>query len=77
MTNPEDIQHDANVDPESSTDEATADANLEAAGEELAGADYQARLREFDKVESSPVVSLPVKSSQLDESDFKVQSPGG
>lgn len=76
MTNPEGTQQDAELDPESSTDEATADGNEEP-WEKGAAADYQTRLQEFDQVESVPVVSLPVESSQLDESDLKVQPPGG
>ncbi len=76
MTNPEDTHQDAELDPESSTEEATADVN-EKPSEEVATADYQTRLREFDNVESVPVVSLPVESSQLDESDLEVQAPGG
>ena len=66
---------DAELDSASSTDEATAEVNEEP-WEEAATADYETRLREFDAVESTPVVSLPVQSSQLDESDLKMPSPG-
>lgn len=68
---------DAEVDSASPTDEATAEIN-EVQWEEAATADYQARMRDFDEVESTPVVSLPVQKSQLDEdeSDLKMPSPG-
>lgn len=86
MTEPEATQQEADLNPESSTDEATADVNEEssesgfdpeAATEEGVNADYQERLAEFDEVESTPVVSVPVPTSELDESDLKVQGPGG
>lgn len=87
MTNPEAIQQDTERDPESPTDETTTDieetgeeeakTGIEKAGEEGVAADYQTRIREFDEVESSaPVVSVPVQSSQLEESDLKIQPPG-
>ncbi|MGH3981221.1 MAG: hypothetical protein ACREX8_17635 [Gammaproteobacteria bacterium] len=68
------------------TDEASADdvpsvddtAGFDAeAAQEGVTAEYQERLREFDEVESVPVDSVPVPSSELDESDLKLQSPGG
>ncbi len=46
-------------------------------GEEGVAADYETRLREFDEVESTPVVSVPVQSSQLEKDDLEVQAPGG
>ncbi|MDQ4092141.1 MAG: hypothetical protein M3143_01600 [Actinomycetota bacterium] len=100
MTNPEDSQQDAELNPESPTDETTASVTDEASGghkasdaegasdaEETSGfdaeaaqegvtADYQERIREFDEVESVPVTSVPVPSSELDDSDLEVQSPG-
>ncbi|HVE95802.1 MAG TPA: hypothetical protein VNA67_02280 [Pseudonocardiaceae bacterium] len=108
MTNPEDSQQGAELNPESPTDETTAGVTDEASGadeassvgqkasdaegasdaEETTGfdaeaaqegvtADYQERIREFDEVESVPVTSMPVPTSELDESDLKVESPGG
>ena len=107
MTNPEDSHQDAELNPESPTDETTAGVTDEASGADEAGsvgkkasdaqasdagettgfdaeaaqegvtADYQERIREFDEVESVPVTSVPVPSSELDESDLKVESPGG
>ncbi|MGH4013949.1 MAG: hypothetical protein ACRDSL_08495 [Pseudonocardiaceae bacterium] len=74
MTDPEDTQQDAALDSESSTDEAAADVDEEQ-WVEAATADYQARLREFENVESTPVVSLPGDSSQLGEGDLEVQPP--
>ena len=84
MTEPEGTPQDTELDPKSSTDEPTADAN-EATGEEgttadykegaaeKAAADYQERMAEFDKVETSvPVVSVPVESRELDKSDLEV-----
>ncbi len=84
MTESEGTPQDAELDPESSTEEATVDVNQEAGeegvaadyqeeGEEKATADYQTRLEEFDNVESSvPVVALPVESRDLDKSDLEV-----
>jgi hypothetical protein len=47
-------------------------------GDALLTADYETRMREFDNVETAtPVVSLPVESSDLDDSDLKVTPPGG
>jgi hypothetical protein len=67
---------DVEPDVGSSTDETSGTVNEEP-WEEAATADYQTRLDEFDNVESStPVVSLPVTSSELAESDLKVQQPG-
>jgi hypothetical protein len=92
MTSPEAAQPEAELDSESSTDEATTDVNEttdvdeessdsgydpEAATEEGVAADYQERLREFDAVDTVPVASVPVRSSELDESDLEVQPPGG
>ncbi len=84
MTEPEGTPQGAELDPKSSTDEATADVN-QAAGEEgvtadyqeeaeeKASADYQTRLEEFDNVGSPvPVVSSPVESHDLDKSDLEV-----
>lgn len=77
MTNPESTDQDADLDTESSTDETPAEINKEQA-EALLTADYETRMREFDNVETAtPVVSVPVESSDLDESDLKVQPPGG
>ncbi len=89
MTDPQATQQDTELNPESPTDETTDETSAdEVAGvDETAGfdaeaaqegvtADYQERLREFDEVESVPVVTVPVPSSELDESDLKVQSPG-
>jgi len=45
-----------NAEPES--DDATSSINLEDA-EERASADYQQRIEEFDKVDSTPIVSVP------------------
>lgn len=64
----------AGSDSDSSADEAKA--NIAEAGEEGVAADYETRLAEFDDVDSVPVVSVPVQSSELAESDLKVQSPG-
>ncbi|MGH3897323.1 MAG: hypothetical protein ACRDTA_03545 [Pseudonocardiaceae bacterium] len=76
MTNPESTHQDAGLDTEPSTDEAPAGINEDQV-EALATADYQTRLREFDNVETTPVVSLPTESSDLAESDLKVSPPGG
>jgi hypothetical protein len=77
MTNSESTHQDADLDTESSTDEAPAEINEDKA-EALLSADYETRMREFDNVETAtPVVSLPVESSDLDESDLKVPPPGG
>jgi len=55
------------VDPEAKQKGLTADYQI--AGEKAGAADYQARLEEFDNVDSPvPVVSLPVKTSHT-ESD--------
>lgn len=65
-------------------DQATADVSEEGdqaaiveAGEEGVAADYETRIREFDEVESTPVVSAPAQSSQLEKDDLEVQTPGG
>lgn len=76
MTNPEGTHQDTEFDTGPSTDEAPTEINKDQA-EALLTADYQTRLREFDKVETTPIVSLPVKSSDLEESDLKVPPPGG
>jgi hypothetical protein len=74
MTNPESIQQDTELNPGSSTEE---EAGIkEGLPDEGVTADYQERLREFDAVESVPVVSVPVQSSELSDSDLKVQAPG-
>ncbi|MGH3775800.1 MAG: hypothetical protein ACRDRR_08685 [Pseudonocardiaceae bacterium] len=45
-------------------------ADYQVAGEKAAAADYQARLEEFDNVETPvPVESLPVKTPSLENSD--------
>lgn len=75
MTDPEATQQNPEPDPDSSTDEAAA--NIAEAGEEGVAADYETRLREFDDVDSVPIASVPVQSSELDQSDLTVQSPGG
>ena len=83
MTEPEATQQDTELTPEAATDETAAGGNDEAAGfdaeaaQEGVTAEYQERLREFDEVESVPVVSVPVPSSELKESDLKVEGPGG
>ncbi len=70
MTDSQGIQHDTELDREAPTPDAPADRDL---GEEGVTADYETRLREFDNVESpTPVVSLPVESHDLDESDLKL-----
>jgi hypothetical protein len=76
MTDPESTHQDAELDTESSTDEAPTKINEDQA-EALLTADYETRLHEFDNVETTPVVSLPVTSSDLEESDLKVPPPGG
>ncbi len=77
MTEPEATQQDTELNPEApEVPDETAGFNEEQAEEALA-ADYQTRLAEFDEVESVPVVSVPVPSSELSESDLKVQGPGG
>lgn len=71
--------------PQDTTDEATADVNQEAEKEEGAAADYQeaaeegptddyqTRMEKFEEVDASvPVVSLPVKSGDLDKNDLEV-----
>ena len=85
MTEPESTPQDTELAPEPPTDEETADVNQEEGTEEGAAADYQkaaqegptdnyqTRLEKFDEVDASvPVVSLPVKSGDLDKSDFEV-----
>jgi len=63
---PQDTSQDTELDSESSPDEAAADVTEEP-WVESASAEYQTRLREFDEVESAPVTSMPVESSQPDE----------
>ena len=70
MTDPEGTQQDAELDPESSTDEASTDVNQKPEDEatvdvteEGSTADYQARLSEFDNVES-PVSVVGGSSDQ-------------
>ena len=81
MTEPEGTVEDAELQPESSTDEGAADdkgageepADYQKEAEETATDDYQARMEKFDEVDASvPVVSLPVKSSELDKNDLEV-----
>jgi hypothetical protein len=72
MTDPEDTPQDAELDPESSPDESSTDVNQEPEDEatadvteEGATADYQARLSDFDNVESPvPVVEVTPDHSQ-------------
>jgi hypothetical protein len=84
MTEPEGTPQDTKLAPEPA-DEATADVNQEAEKEEGAAADYQeaaeegptddyqTRMEKFDEVDASvPVVSLPVKSGDLDKNDLEV-----
>lgn len=54
--NPEVNAQSESAEPES--DDATSSINLEDA-EERASADYQQRIDEFDKVDSTPIVSVP------------------
>ncbi len=70
MTGPQGAQHDTELDRGASTSDAPADVDRDL-GEGVA-ADYQARLREFDNVDSTPVVSFPVESRELSESDLKL-----
>lgn len=70
MTDPEDTPQDTELDPESSTDEASTDVNQKPEDEatvdvteEGSTADYQARLSEFDNVES-PVSVVGGSSDQ-------------
>lgn len=59
--NPEVNAQSESAEPESAepeSDDATSSINLEDA-EERASADYQQRIEEFDKVDSTPVVSVP------------------
>ena len=85
MTEPQGTPQDTELAPEPPTDEATADVKQEAGKEEDGAADYQeaaqegptedyqTRLEKFDEVDASvPVVTLPVKSGDLDKSDFEV-----
>ncbi|MGH3548557.1 MAG: hypothetical protein ACRDQU_10710 [Pseudonocardiaceae bacterium] len=71
MTDPQATQHDTELDRGTSTSDAPADVDRDL-GEEGVTAGYQARLREFDNVDSTPVVSLPVESRDLSESDLKL-----
>jgi hypothetical protein len=64
-------QKDTDLNREAPTPDVPADENLDL-GEEGVTADYETRMREFDNVESTPVVSLPVESHDLDESDLKL-----
>ena len=71
MTDPEDTPQDTELDPESSTDESSTDVNQKPEDEATAAdvteegstADYQARLSEFDNVES-PVSVVGGSSDQ-------------
>ncbi|MFY9808297.1 MAG: hypothetical protein WCC38_09530 [Pseudonocardiaceae bacterium] len=40
--------------------------------EEGVTAEYETRLREFDNVDSTPIVSMPVESRDLSEDDLKL-----
>ncbi|MGH3788503.1 MAG: hypothetical protein ACRDRG_18595 [Pseudonocardiaceae bacterium] len=86
MTDSEATQQSPGTDPDPSADQTTANiedpdssadqaARIEEAGEEGVAADYETRLREFDDVDSVPIVSVPVQSSELERSDLEVQSP--
>jgi hypothetical protein len=85
MTESEGTPQDTKLDPEPSTDEATADVNqggekeegsaadYQEAAEEGPTDDYQTRMEKFDEVDASvPVVSMPVESSDLDKRDLEV-----
>lgn len=77
MTHSEDIPQQADLDLGPSSGGVTAETSGAAEpSEEGVTADYQTRLREFDEVESVPVVSVPVQSSELEDSDLRVQAPG-
>lgn len=67
---------ETSADERAGGDDETAGFDAEAAQEGVT-ADYQERIREFDEVESVPVTSVPVPSSELDDSDLEVQAPGG
>jgi hypothetical protein len=67
----------AATDVSAESDQATTEQAIVEAGEEGVAADYETRIREFDQVESTPVVSVPVQSSQLEKDDLEVQAPGG
>jgi hypothetical protein len=71
MTDAQNTQKDAELNREAPTPDTPADGNRDL-GEEGATADYETRMREFDNVESTPVVSLPVETHDLDESDLKL-----
>ncbi|HEY2762786.1 MAG TPA: hypothetical protein VGJ13_02015 [Pseudonocardiaceae bacterium] len=71
MTQPEGTGQDTELDSTSSIIEGSANT-LEKPAEGAATGDYQARLREFDNVESAPVTSLPEESRNLDASDLEV-----
>jgi hypothetical protein len=76
MEESEGAPQDANLDPESPTDDATADVNQESGeedaasdyqkeAEEAASADYQQRMEAFDNTEASvPVTTVPTASGQ-------------
>ena len=66
---------ETSVDDVTGVDSEEPGFDAEAAQEGVT-ADYQERLREFDEVDTVPVTSVPVPSSELSESDLKVQSPG-
>lgn len=71
MTDAQGTQKDTELDRGAPTPDAPADGDRDL-GEEGVAADYETRMREFDNVESTPVVSLPVESHDLDESDLKL-----
>ena len=62
-------------DTDSATDEATSGINEEE-WKAAAAAGYQERLSDFDEVDSTPVVSLPVQKSEGDDTELKMPSPG-
>lgn len=66
---------ETSVDDVTGVDSEEPGFDAEAAQEGVT-ADYQERLREFDEVDTVPVTSVPVPSSELSEDDLKVQSPG-
>jgi hypothetical protein len=82
MTEPEGTPQDTELAPEPPTDKATNQeagkeeggaADYQEAAQEGPTEDYQTRIEKFDEVDASvPVVSLPVKSSDLDKSDLEV-----
>lgn len=71
MTEPEGTGQDTELDSTASIIEGSTNT-LEKPEEGASTGDYQARMREFDNVDSAPVVSLSEESSNLDASDLEV-----